>query len=234
MHIGHAGQEAAVHEGRHQQLEVFTVLGGRNRRHHGAGRHAADIDGLQDSVGGQADLVDNVVAGGAEHHFMVACANQCHHVNAHRVSDVGGEFVVANGFVGGRRVGVLLEQLGDAGVVLKDLADFVFDDFGRLLQPDPHVAVENLRQGGGGQFCGDHGRHNADQPKSQDQFALHRPARHFEWPWFARRFRRDGHYVSLIAAARAGSWRSGRMNSLTSLSTPLIKRLRWRKNSVLF
>jgi len=40
-------------------------------------------------------------------------------------------------------------------MVAQDFADFVLDDPGRLLQPDPHVAVENLRQGGGRQFGGE-------------------------------------------------------------------------------
>ena len=77
-------------------------------------------------------------------------------------------------------MGVLQKQLGGTGVVRKGLADLVLDDFGRLLQPDPHVAVENLRQGGRRQFGGDHGRDHADQPERQHQFALYGPARHFE------------------------------------------------------
>jgi len=186
VNIGHAGQKAAVHVGGYQQLVIRPVLAGGKGRDHGAGGYAADVDGLQHRIGRQADLVDDGVTGGAEHHFVVAVADQGDHVDAHRVGDIGSQPVMADGLAGRRRVGVLQEQLGGPGIVRQDFADLVLDDFGRLLQPDPHVAIENLRQGGGGQFGGDHGRDDADQPERQHQFALHGPARHFEGVGLAR------------------------------------------------
>ena len=193
VHVGHAGQKAAVHIGSHQQLIVHSILAGGKGRDYGAGWHTADIDSLQYSVGAQADLVDNGVAGGTENHFVVAVTDQRDHVYAHGFGDVGSQPVMADGLAGGRRVGVLQKQLGGAGVVREDFADLVLDDFGRLLQPDPYVTVENLRQGGRCQFGSNHGRDHADQPERQHQFALYGPARHFEGLWLARCFGRGGH-----------------------------------------
>lgn len=186
---------------------------------------------LQHRVVGQADLLDDVIGGGAEHQLVVTDADQRHHVDIGGVGNVGGQPVVLGGLPARRRAGVTQEQFGHARVVVKDVADLVLDDLGRLLQPDAHVAVEDLRQRGRRQFGRDHGGNHADQPEGQHQLALDAPTRNGKGAGFLAGL--GDHQVSLIAAAMAGSERSGRINSFTSLSRPLTSRLRWRKNTLL-
>ena len=231
MHIGHAGEETAVQVSGDQQQVIDTVLGGFKSRHHNARAHPGHLHGLQHRVAGQADLLDDVVRGGAEHQLVVAHTDQRHHVDVGGVGNVGGQAVVLGGLPARRRAGVAQEQLGHARVVMKDVTDLILDDLGRLLQPDAHVAVEDLRQRGSRQFGGDHGGDHADQPERQHQLALDAPARNGKGAGFLAGL--GDHQVSLIAAAMAGSERSGRINSFTSLSRPLTSRLRWRKNTLL-
>ncbi len=231
MHVGHAGEEAGVQVGGDQQLVVDPIELGLERRDHRPGGHAADLDGLQHGIGGGTDLPHHVIGGSGEHHLVIVLADQRHHVDAHGIGDVGGELVMLGRIAVRGRARIAQEQLGDPRVVMEDFGDLVLDDLGGLLQPDPHVAVEDFRQGSGRQFRGDHGGNHTDQPERQHQLALQAPAGNGEGARRATIF--SGHVLSLIAAAMAGSERSGRTKRFISLSRALSKGLRCRKNNML-